>query len=339
MVHGDDFVFVGHDAELAWAEKIMGESFLIKVVGKLGGDRGDESEIRVLNRVLRWTARGILYEADPRHAELLAREVGAAGPAVRTPGTKGDKPSAGEAEEETLDEAATRWFRSGAARANYLAMDRPELAFATKELCRRMSAPTVADAAMLRRVARYLADEPRLVYTFAWQQQGSLRVFVDTDFAGCVRTRRSTSGGCALLGDHLVKHWSTTQKVVTLSSGEAELAGIVKGSAEALGLQSLAKDLGFEVEVRVYADSSAAIGICRRSGIGRVRHLAVAQLWIQEKVRAGEISLCKVLGTENPADLLTKNVPRDTADQLLRRVSLSRETGRAESAPQVVSPG
>jgi hypothetical protein len=317
MVHGDDFVFVGPDADLAWAERIMGESFLVKVVGRLGGDRGDDQEIRVLNRVLRWTAHGIMYEADPRHAEILAREVGAAGPAVRTPGTKGDKAKAGEAEEELLDEAATRWFRSGAARANYLAMDRPEMAFATKELCRRMSAPTVADAAALRRVARYLVDEPRLVYAFAWQHHGSLRVFVDTDFAGCLRTRKSTSGGCAMLGSHLVKHWSTTQKVVTLSSGEAELAGIVKGSAEALGLQSLAKDLGFEVQVRVYADSSAAIGICKRSGIGRVRHLAVGQLWVQEKVRSGEITLCKVLGTENPADILTKHVPRDTADQLL----------------------
>lgn len=84
--------------------------------------------------------------------------------------------------------------------------------------------------------------------------------------------------------------WVATQKVVTLSSGEAELAGLVKGFAESLGLQSLALDLGFEVHVRVYADSSAAIGVCNRSGIGRVRHLAVGQLWIQEKVRSGEIA-------------------------------------------------
>ena len=139
-----------------------------------------------------------------------------------------------------------------------------------------------------------------------------------------------------MLGCRLVKHWSTTQKVVTLSSGEADLAGIVKGSAEALGLQSLAQYLGFEVKVKVYADSSAAIGICKRSGIGRVRHLAVGQLWAQEKVRSGEIALYKVLGTESPADILTKHVPRDPTDQLLRRVHVSRECGRAESAPHVV---
>ncbi len=143
----------------------MNESFLVKLVGKLGGDHGDDKEIRVLNRILRWTAHGIMYEADPRHAEILASEVGATGPAVRTPVVKSDKVKV-EAEsgnEELLDAETTRWFRSGAARANYLAMDRPELAFATKELCRRMTAPTRRDMAALGRVARYLAGCPRVV--------------------------------------------------------------------------------------------------------------------------------------------------------------------------------
>jgi hypothetical protein len=218
-----------------------------------------------------------------------------------------------------------------------LAMDRPDLSFATKELCRRMSAPVAADAASLRRVARYLSDEPRTVYHFAWQATGSFNAFVDTDFAGCQKTRKSTSGGCAMMGSHLIKHWSTTQKVVTLSSGEAELAGIVKGTAEALGLQSLAADLGISIKVQIHADSSAAIGICKRSGIGKVRHLAVGQLWIQEKVRSGEISLMKVLGTENPADLLTKHLARDMIDQHLTKLAISRETGRAASAPKVAA--
>eukprot|EP00969_Alexandrium_andersonii_P144754 6401224-Alexandrium_andersonii.AAC.1 len=78
-------------------------------------------------------------------------------------------------------------------------------------------------------------------------------------------------------------HWSATQKTSALSSGEAELAGIVKGAAEGLGLTAIAQDLGFTAALEVCADSSAAIGICRRTGIGRVRHLAVAQLWVQER--------------------------------------------------------
>ena len=99
-----------------------------------------------------------------------------------------------------------------------------------------------------------------------------------------------------LLGAHLLKHWANTQKVVTRSSGEAELAGVVKGVGEALGLQSFAKDLGLELPIGVYADSSAAIGICRRSGIERVRHLAVGQLWVQERLRVGEFRCSRSLG-------------------------------------------
>merc|ERR1712122_122004 len=241
-----------------------------------------------------------------------------------------------EEEEELLEEAEARAFRSGAARANYLALDRPDISFATKELRRRMSAPRRSDVPALARVVRYLAAEPRVAYRYAWQPTAPLRVCVDTDFAGCARTRKSTSGGCILLGGHLVKHWASTQKIITLSSGEAELGGIVKGIAEGLGLKSLAADLGLPVDVHVYADSAAAIGICRRSGIGRVRHLAVGQLWVQERIRAGEVKLFKIPGGENPADMLTKHVPRELADRHMQSMCLSRGGSRAVTAPHIV---
>jgi hypothetical protein len=107
----------------------------------------------------------------------------------------------------------------------------------------------------------------------------------------------------------------------------------VRGFSEALGLQSVARDLGVELHPEVHADSSAAIGICRRSGIGKIRHLAVAQLWVQDLVRGRECSLHKVLGTENPVDLMTKPLPRSEIDGHLGRLGLSRATGRAETAP------
>ena len=71
VVHGDDFVFTGVDADLAWAHCALKENIFPKKVRTLSGDAGDVQDIRVFNRVLRWTAWGIAYEADPRHAELL----------------------------------------------------------------------------------------------------------------------------------------------------------------------------------------------------------------------------------------------------------------------------
>ena len=196
-----------------------------------------------------------------------------------------------------------------------------------------MSAPRQADWAALVTVIKYLKAEPRLVYRYKWQQKCGISVYVDTDFAGCLETRRSTSRGCAFRGSHLIKHWSSTQNVVTLSSGEAEPTGILKSATEAPGLKSLSADLGWETDLKLHADSSPAIGICKKSGIGRVGHLATGQVWVQERLRNGDFSLYKVLGAKNPADILTKHVPRDTLDTLNEFADLHREVERAATAP------
>ena len=144
----------------------------------------------------------------------------------------------------------------------------------------------------LKHVVRYLVHKPRVVWLFNYEDApGHMDVHVDTDFAGCERTRRSTSGGTSRLGTHLIKTWSNTQSVVALSSAEAELTGICKGATIALGLQALCLDLGLTVSLKIHSDSTAAIGICRRRGLGRVRHLAVADLWVQDRLRGGDFEL------------------------------------------------
>ena len=139
-----------------------------------------------------------------------------------------------------------------------------------------------------------------------------------------------------MLGGCLVKHWAKTQGTVSLSSGEAELHGIAFGAAQALGLQALLKDMGWEVKLRVHSDATAAIGMCRRKGLGKVRHLATTDLWIQEKVRGRQIELCKVLGAENPADVFTKYVCRGTMDGALVKMNMKKLEGRPECAPAAV---
>ena len=84
----------------------------------------------------------------------------------------------------------------------------------------------------LRRLVRYLACKPRLVWNYNFEAPSqNLDVYCDTDFGGCMRTRRSTSGGVASLGSHVLKAWSTTQTIVALSPAEAELTGLCRGGA------------------------------------------------------------------------------------------------------------
>ena len=100
-------------------------------------------------------------------------------------------------------------------------------------------------------------------------------------------------------------------------------------------MKSLSADLGWKTDFKIHVDSSAAIGICKRPGIGRVRHLATGQLWVQEMLRNDDFSLYKVLGTKSPVDILTKHVPRDTLDTHPEFADLHRELGRAATAPMM----
>ena len=76
-----------------------------------------------------------------------------------------------------------------------------------------------------------------------------------------------------MLGRHTIKHWSSTQPSVALSSGEAEFYGIMRGTGQGLGYQSLLRDIGLTLPLRVRTDSSAVIGICSRQGRGKLRHI------------------------------------------------------------------
>ena len=136
-------------------------------------------------------------------------------------------------------------------------------------------------------------------------------------------------------GSHCIKYWSTTQPTIALSSGEAELGGLCKGAANAIGLRSVARDLGISLRLRIRTDATAALGIARRLGIGKIRHLDTSLLWIQRKIKEKDLVVDKVLGADNPADCLTKHVDRATMLKHLAAMGLEYESGRADSAPQL----
>ena len=104
----------------------------------------------------------------------------------------------------------------------------------------------------------------------------------------------------------MVKSWSKTLSTLALSSGESELAALAKGTAEGLGIQSILGDFGIRIEIQIHSDATAAIGIAGRQGLGRIRHVAVADLWVQQRLKAGDFKVFKVNGLDNVSDLMTK---------------------------------
>ena len=87
---------------------------------------------------------------------------------------------------------------------------------------------------------------------------------------------------------------------------------MLKGTAESLGMKSLLADLGVTAKVEIISDSTAAKGTASRIGIGKIKHLDVGFLWIQDLVKKREIVLVKINGKVNPADLMTK--PKSAAE-------------------------
>ena len=334
-VHGDDFTSSGPKPALDWLEKSIAEGYEITIGPRLGPGPNDAKEARSLNRVIRWCDDRIEYEADPRQVERLIAECGLTG--AKPMSTPGIKATFTELEnDEPLEAKLHTAFRSAAARGNYLSADRIDCQFACKEVCRWMSRPAAHSWKALKRLCRFLNGMPRLVYVYRQQTATNVDVYTDTDWAGCPKTRKSTSGGVVMLGKHTIKHWSSTQSSVTLSSGEAEFNGVIRGAGQGLGYQALLQDFGVELPLRLWTDSSAAIGICSRQGLGKLRHLDTHTLWIQQAVRNRRVDLRKVDGTENPADLLTKHsLTHDKFHQLVQLYDCQYRDGRAESAPRL----
>ena len=95
------------------------------------------------------------------------------------------------------------------------------------------------------------------------------------------------------------------------------------------------RDLGVETKGVVYADSSAALAIAKRKGAGKLRHINVSSLWIQERQDKKGLECRKVLGTENPADMMTKHLLREPRDRCMKHLNQWRMSGRAKSGREV----
>lgn len=128
------------------------------------GDRADEEkEVRVLGRVIRFTDKGWEYEADQRHAEIIVNDLDMKNANPVASAGEDEKPHEVEDNLVELTPQDSSKYRQLAARANYLAPDRPDIQYAVKELCRKMACPTRGNWKKLKRLARYLVGRPRMV--------------------------------------------------------------------------------------------------------------------------------------------------------------------------------
>ena len=340
FVHGDDYVGLGSRKDVDWYLSRVSQRFIIKERGVLGP--GGVNEMRILNRVITYRPAGdgqpemVTYEADQRHADLLVRAYGL-GDSSNAKVVPWDKPSYQNKHPlngPVLGKDRLKEFRSACMRCLFLALDRPDIQFAAKEVSRAMSAPTVNADETLKGIARYLLGRPRMVWKYprqAWQ--GAIYGMTDSNWAACPTTRKSTSSSYLALGGHPIFTASSTQGVISLSSGEAEFYGAVRCACRTLGLKSLMTDFGLEVNAKLITDSTACKGLASRRGAGKVRHIHCPALWLQHAVADRKITIKKRAGRNLPPDIGTKaGISAEHMFRLLSSFGIVSVSGRAKES-------
>jgi hypothetical protein len=338
VIYGDDFTLLGADHHLDWFRKTIQDKYRVSIKGRLGPGEHDSRSVRLLNRVIEWDSAGIKYEPDLRHAEIVIQQLELEDKyPLSTPGTRWSPKDVSEHDLQELEPEKASNYRALVARCNYLSQDRSDIRFAVKELCRKMSKPRNIDWDQLVRFGRYLRGRMRVVTEFNYQKDWKIMdVWSDTDHAGCLETRKSTSGGVMIFGSHVIKQWATTQGVVSLSSGEAEYYGCVRAGSQALGMMSLIGDLGVgKRRIRIKTDASVAKSLAARRGLGGIKHIEVNQLWLQGKVNVGEIEIEKVDTSINRADPLTKYKDQVAINNHLKWTFQFPRSGRHEIMPKL----
>ena len=219
-------------------------------------------------------------------------------------------------------------YRTAVGKLLWLALIRGDVAYATKELSRSVTAPAMQSVAKLKHLLRYLIGTKMCVLRLRPSYQLSdgncsldvnVYVYVDSDWAGCSKTRKSTSGSTVnTLGCNMVST-AKTQGTLALSSGEAELYAIGQGVSEALFLRSMLLEakLAKKVNVIAHTDSTAGKSMATRFGAGKkTKHVELRFLYVQNLVQMGLLRMAKIDGTRNPADLMTKCVANDVLQRL-----------------------
>ena len=276
-------------------------------------DVGSKVSSEFLGRTKITVEGAIITKPHERHAQTILKALGLEDcKPSPVPGKKLDLK-----QDQELSAAERETYASCVGSAIYLSQDRSDIKFAVKELAKRVRNPRLCDWQNLETLGRYLKGTLECGHTTTLasgvdrHHPVPVHAYCDSDWAGDEESRKSTSGEVLVLGGTVIETGSHTQQgTPATSSAEAEIRSLTHCAQSAVHVKNLCEqDLGMEVEMpRIWCDSSAALQAAKKLGAGKMRHLAVGHLYIQELVKEKQVVIAKVDGKQNPADALTKHL-------------------------------
>lgn len=205
-----------------------------------------------------------------------------------------------------------RCFRSIVGGLNYLSHTRPDIAFPISVVSRFMHNPTKHHFGAVKRILRYVARTTDFGIWYSKKSDFRLFGFTDSDWAGCLDDRKSTSGYAFSLGSGVISWSSKKQEIVALSSSEAEYIAATASSCQAVWLKRLLADVFQEqaVGTKIFCDNKATIAMTKNPAFhSRTKHIDIRYHFIRDLVASGSIMLKHCGTNEQVADILTKALP------------------------------
>ncbi|GJU68754.1 retrovirus-related pol polyprotein from transposon TNT 1-94 [Tanacetum coccineum] len=311
-IYVDDIIFGSTNPKLSKKfEKLMHNNFEISMIGELKLFLGIQ---------IHQSPRGIFINQAKYAQEILKKHGMTSCDSVGT--LMATKPLDADLSGTPIDQTK---YHSMVGALMYLTASRPDIVHATCYCARYQARPTEKHLKEVKRIFRYLKNTINMGLWYPKDTSFELTAFSDSDHAGCLDTRKSTSGGIQFLGgDKLVSWSSKKQDCTSMSSAKAEYVSLSACCAQVLWLRTQLTDYGFHFDkIPMYCDSKAAIAIsCNPVQHSRTKHIDVRYHFIKEHVEKGIVELFFV-GTEYQlADLFTKALSEDRFKYLVRRLGM-----------------
>lgn len=185
---------------------------------------------------------------------------------------------------------------------------RPELAYAVGLVCRYMGKPGKDHWLAVKWIMQYIRGALKTNLTFTKEDNFKVKGYCDSDYASDLDKRRSITGYVFTVGGNTVSWRSVLQKVVALSTTEAEYMALSESVREALWLKGICEEMGFKQDaIEVNCDSQSAIYLAKNYMFHeRTKHVAVKYNFIRDIIAEGDVEVVKIHTSVNPADMLTK---------------------------------
>ncbi|KAI3672760.1 hypothetical protein L6452_38859 [Arctium lappa] len=190
----------------------------------------------------------------------------------------------------------------------YLTASRPDIMYSTCLCARYQSEPKESHLIAVKRIFRYLKGTSNLGLWYPKDSGFDLTGYSDSDFAGCKLDRKSTTGGCQLLGGKLVSWTSKKQNSVSTSTAEAEYVAAVSCCSQILWMRNQLLDYDLQLsKIPIYCDSTSAIAIANNPVLhSKTKHIEIRYHFIRDHVMNGDIELHFIPTDFQLADIFTK---------------------------------